>query len=301
MKRRCVNCGVFWTDGDGDVQGKGCVYHPGVYAAPAYLASRIAQNRRRWTCCQSFAEHAPGCCTSKAHVEDMETTATLAKVIPTPEKSPKPKPAPPTTEKLLETPPKIEPLPGYVAEELAAIEKEREEERAVLAAKYREKVERARVATAPPPSSGAGQHQVDPARDTMQGLALRYGTTVDTLRRMNGFSTDAELYTRIWINVPLPTPEEEEKKKPVEPKPNTPTEEQEAVLMKRGLVSQFLSRFPGKTDEEATTYLSIAKWDLEAAARAMKEDLAWEDQHSKDASVEADKRRRQRKGDGDLF
>eukprot|EP00035_Acanthoeca_spectabilis_P031215 m.13034 g.13034 ORF g.13034 m.13034 type:complete len:473 (+) comp4610_c0_seq2:1719-3137(+) len=121
------------------------------------------------------------------------------------------------------------------------------------------------AASAPPGPNGSVRHYVQPS-DNLQGLAVKYHTTVQEIKRLNRL-TSTNLFAVQWIWVPRPPDYSPEKL-------DVPSVEAMLALRKRELV-QTVIKGSKVMMEEAVAYLQLADWNAESAADMARRDKAW--------------------------
>jgi len=105
------------------------------------------------------------------------------------------------------------------------------------------------------------EHRVTSA-DTLQGLAIRYNTTTETIRRVNRMKTN-DVFERKTVFIP----KSNDYQMPIETTEQGPSRGQ--------LLNQFVFETKCST-EEARFYLEDADWDTQQAIAAWKDDQNWQ-------------------------
>ncbi|KYR01253.1 hypothetical protein DLAC_02373 [Tieghemostelium lacteum] len=111
------------------------------------------------------------------------------------------------------------------------------------------------------------QHHVSTS-DTLAGLAIRYNTSIDVIKRINLIKSN-QCITHQTLLVPVSTVN------PYTPPPPQPMSEEER---KRKLI-QLFAVSENISKEEARSYLSNNDWDITKAIKELKDDLDWEQYH----------------------
>eukprot|EP00047_Mylnosiga_fluctuans_P016975 m.57824 g.57824 ORF g.57824 m.57824 type:complete len:395 (+) comp6855_c0_seq1:1492-2676(+) len=122
------------------------------------------------------------------------------------------------------------------------------------------------------PAAGTTRHVVQD-RDTLTGIALRYGTTKENLRKLNKLTTDT-----IFANTVLVVPQVDGKEVPFE-EPPAPPQEVVLALHRRRLTRQVMvsTQLPA---EEAIAYLRMAHYNVVNAINLHKDDAEWARTHA---------------------
>jgi len=114
---------------------------------------------------------------------------------------------------------------------------------------------------------GFMQHSVQ-LKDTLTGIALRYCTTKENVKRINNLYSDNDLYKKKLIMVPdpsytaSPTP-------PLSLSPSSVSSSQKIKQVNKLAYMENISK------EEAMFYLSDNNWDMNQARSSFNEDVAW--------------------------
>lgn len=121
--------------------------------------------------------------------------------------------------------------------------------------------------TATGTTPGNYQTHVIQDSDTMAGLAIRYGTNVGEIRRLNHLASQ-NIHERSVIKVPI------------NGAPNTSTDPKQMTqsieeLMRKRLAVRFMKENTPCDYNEAVFYLEIADYNYEKAVMEFKEDSSW--------------------------
>ncbi|EFA84040.1 hypothetical protein PPL_03113 [Heterostelium album PN500] len=111
------------------------------------------------------------------------------------------------------------------------------------------------------------QHRVQ-VSDTLAGLAIKYNTTIDIIKRTNLIKNDTCI-THQTLLVPVSGPINMTTQAPI---PQT-EEEKRRKMIQLFAVSENISK------EESRSYLVNNDWDITKALRELKDDLDWEHSH----------------------
>jgi len=131
-----------------------------------------------------------------------------------------------------------------------------------------------------PQTSGEPVMHMVMSTDTIQGLALKYGTTAEEIKRVNKLRSD-DIITRAWLMIAANR------------MPDLAAEmDLEAMekMLARKLINRLRQSFGGLSEEEAEYYLELTNFDFEAARKECQSDLDWAklnpqpNQHHKDAA-----------------
>eukprot|EP00051_Salpingoeca_urceolata_P014121 m.178860 g.178860 ORF g.178860 m.178860 type:complete len:369 (-) comp17986_c1_seq4:52-1158(-) len=108
--------------------------------------------------------------------------------------------------------------------------------------------------------------------DTLAGLAIRYGTTKQTIRRLNGFTGEA-IHGFEFLIVPRPAD--------FVPSPQCAPSAEVLVALRKKKLTRRLCRMTQTSTEEAVAYLSLTDFDVDEALRKFQDDTRWEAKHPK--------------------
>lgn len=226
--RRCSRCASFYTEAENQDPSSHCQYHSG-----EFLEGSLA--RRGWTCCSSSVAHGP--------------TAYLNPRHPGCKQQPKHREDSAFTNVMKHFP--FDPN-GNRSEQLK------------LALEDSEIRKKTPLPIEEDPNYFA--HRVTHA-DTLAGLALRYKTTKETLKRVNRLFNDIVGQREyIWV--------------PKSPDVQGPTPSDEPRTQKAHLRDAFAKR-TGCAPEEAAYYLEECNWDAAAAYKNWQDDMSWANRQTK--------------------
>eukprot|EP00041_Stephanoeca_diplocostata_P037131 m.1387756 g.1387756 ORF g.1387756 m.1387756 type:complete len:496 (+) comp24984_c0_seq5:207-1694(+) len=125
---------------------------------------------------------------------------------------------------------------------------------------------RAAAAEAPPGPEGSVRHYIQMS-DTLSGLAVKYETSTQEIKRLNRLTED--IFSRQWIWVPRPSNYQPEQL-------DVPSIEAMVALRKRQIVQDVMAASKAIGLEEAVSYLQLTEWSADKAIRQLREDEAWE-------------------------
>jgi len=247
--KRCTGCKKYYLEAENTKTS--CVYHPGVlkdfYASQAVSGAL----RQKWTCCGESGPGSGGCRRTK-HTEDKVTSAILAQF---------------ENSVGTQTPYPVigsssEETSGYVMETTPT----------VPTSTFPRTGEENDLFLRGPDSTLYFKYRINPARDTLQGIALKHEMSIKDLKELNEMWKETDFYGRSFMLVPWA----EEKGIPDQSEQINAEEE----ARKRNLIRKFAVTQKVAT-EEATWYLTDNDFDYELALQARSDDLAWETQQSR--------------------
>ena len=260
--KRCLNCATYYKELNNKVNS--CRYHTGQYVSFGHTGSLA-----RWNCCKEFEKNARGCKIDR-HMEDKKTTSILSKF-----NTNQPQqmnlninnPPPYNMVKnnnenqndtlkvgnLLDLPELFPQTNSNNKLETNNNHKNNQHIQSLL----QQKDEKELVCD----KNGYFiiDHQVQ-LEDTLAGLALYYGTTVNEIKLLNNlFSNDIFLKKTLKIRTKVP-------KQKIRPHVEESKEHKEIRLIRRFVL------FTNSKPEEARFYLSNNNWDVKQAVSEYKSD-----------------------------
>ena len=127
---------------------------------------------------------------------------------------------------------------------------------------------------------GPKTHVVDPTKDTLQGIALKYDVSTDQLRRVNDMTSD-RLISHITLIIPSPndniggTSQRAKMNDSLDPA-LWPEFKEDENRKRRALEELFQSANRTCAGGEARFYLAQNEWNLKKALAHYERDAAWE-------------------------
>lgn len=258
---RCKHCCLFFRESEN--HSKACKYHPAPYKSPEGVAPIMMKmtNGLRWGCCKEWDKDAPGCKIGR-HVLDKKTEAilnTFDKNMKIKESGFNAKNSNASSQKkdlLIEFDDDNVDLDNdesdisqskLVREQMLGDTKKSQEDNSVMG------------------DETVVKHLVC-AEDTLSGIALKYGVTVDVIRKANQLATES-VFEHKYLDIPNPTkiPTKEELEQRLMPKSG-----RNQIIQKRFM------RMAGCEEPEAKYYLMETDYDLNKALQLRKEDVEWE-------------------------
>ena len=115
-------------------------------------------------------------------------------------------------------------------------------------------------------------HKLDRTADTLQGLSIKYRTTVGALSRLNSFDSSAGLLLAPDV---LLIPETAKKLRPSKTRTASQTAAEQSLTLHSKL-RHLTSTFPSLTPQEALVYLKTNGGSVERARVEAEGDLEWE-------------------------
>ena len=251
--KRCLKCGGYYREKNNGPNA--CCYHSGRY----YASVRALGSLASWTCCKQAERNAPGC-KLEVHEEDFNTSLILSKFESPPSYAEVEEERKMSNEGVLIDFPELFSSNSRQISEKRCVEKN--EKSAASEQKFAENKSRKESREY---QDGEGysvvEHTVE-LDDTLAGLALFYGTTIDEIKSFNNlFSND--IFSRRTLKIRTKV----SRRKGVSEETK---EHRETRLMRRFIL------FTKCKPEEALFYLNSNEWDLKQALAEFKGDQEWE-------------------------
>jgi len=268
--KKCIICTKYYTINSATA----CRYHSGKYGFHEHMSNKF-EAASKWVCCKKIAREDEGCCVG-AHIEDLDTSNNLNKFSVAVEQNNK-------VNNLMEQIRKENNEKGKYAEksspEIPSIlilpqgyeTKPREQDLINFTTTPKEgdtPTENLYTELNQPPKepketyyyNGHVFHKVI-AKDTLQGLVLRYNAKIDQIKKDNQIFGD-NIYSKKWLKIRVD---------------KTPP----AMLIyndapSTGTTARTFQKAAGCSFEEANYYISECGGDFKAALELYKSDISWE-------------------------
>jgi len=196
----------------------------------------------RWSCCRSGEKEAPGCQVDR-HVIDRETQSIL---------------------KMID---------DARARESSQQKSQSKDESPPQSRLAREHAISTSCSDPAPEMPKLVRHRVT-TLDTLLGLSLKYGVSVDLIKQANRMGSES-VFQYKFLDIPNPTKLPSQEEIEADQK-NLPKEGKEGIM-----ISRFLRMASSKDEAEARFYLEECGWDVNKAVKMREDDLEWEEEDVK--------------------
>eukprot|EP00761_Pharyngomonas_kirbyi_P011642 gb/GECH01011668.1/.p1 GENE.gb/GECH01011668.1/~~gb/GECH01011668.1/.p1 ORF type:complete len:202 (+),score=63.71 gb/GECH01011668.1/:1-606(+) len=123
-------------------------------------------------------------------------------------------------------------------------------------------------------SSRIKKHKIKKDTDTLTGLAISYGVSVENIKRANNIiSSDLDFYEKEFLIIPDPD----------HPNPQLIEDDKPAINQVKTI--RLFSESANCSREEAKYYLSSNDWDFRTALEEYRADIEWENDQMIDSRV----------------
>jgi len=274
--RKCSRCGDYFNNDEPT-----CTFHNAPWI-DVHVPGKGSMRLGVWTCCKEVTRTAPGCQKSP-HIEDHETTELLRKFEVVAVKGTRAQALELLDSEFIQKNLGTTQTVHMVAPGQAHV---RVHPTSVFASAYttaQDEVQVVGYASKPLPNQvpmrvfkrhqqelptpvGYTKYTIQP-RDTLPGIALRFGVTVAAIKRLNKLFVDNDLYKLKTLLIPN-SPDSPDASRPLHGAAPLDSFTQAWHISK-------LAEGKGVCREEALFYLSDNDWDLISAGKCLEEDIAW--------------------------